>query len=143
MAVDKLPMRPSSQAAQAGSIAPAATPPPGDAPATLLLYLSVPLHVRDGVPMLEDQACNGLRLWAEHFDRLIVVILQADRPAPPSWVPLATAVGPAMDRIEVVTVPEAYRPDRFLRALPGAIPVLRDAISRADYLGFAIGLCSA
>jgi glycosyltransferase involved in cell wall biosynthesis len=138
MAVDEPPMRPPAQAVQAGRSLQAAAPP-GDAPATLLLYLSVPLHLRDGVPMLEDQACNGLRLWAEHFDRLIVVILKADRPAPPSWVPLATAVGPAMDRIEIVTVPEAYRPDRFLRALPGAIPVLRDAISRADYLGFAIG----
>ena len=138
MAIDERPVPPTAKASQADEGVLLETLA-GDAPATLLLYLSVPLHVREGVPMLEDQACNGLRLWADHFDRLIVVILQADRPAPPSWVPLAPAVGPAMDRIEIVTVPEAYRPDKFLRALPGAIPVLRDAISRADYLGFAIG----
>ncbi|MDX5350278.1 MAG: glycosyltransferase [Paracoccaceae bacterium] len=108
-------------------------------PATLLLYISVPLHERDGALFLEDQACNGLRLWAAHFERLIVVVPLAPGPPPPAWVEVAGAVGPAFERIELLILPEAYRPDRFLRALPGQIPRLRDAIGRADYLGFAIG----
>ncbi len=105
---------------------------------TLLLYLPVPLHRRDGVLCLEDQACNGLRLWAKHFDRLIIVQPLSDDPAPPAWVPL-DRLGPARDRIEFVPLPIAWRPDRFLRALPSTLPRIRDAISRADLIGFAIG----
>lgn len=107
-------------------------------PETLLIYAPVPLHRRDGVRCLEDQACDGLRLWLDHYDRLILLIPESDRPAPPSWVPLEH-VGPALARIEIVALPEAWRPDRFLRALPAALPRIRDAIGRADWLGFAIG----
>jgi len=108
------------------------------APETLLIYAPVPLHRRDGVLCLEDQACNGLRLWLDHFDRLILLIPESDRPAPPSWVPL-DRIGDALARIEIVPLPEAWRPDRFLRALPGALRAIRGAIGRADRLGFAIG----
>lgn len=108
-------------------------------PATLLISVSVPLHERDGVLFLEDQACNGLRLWASNFERLIVVIPLAPGPPPPAWAPVAATVGPDFDRIELVILPEVFRPDRFLRAVPAQLPRLRDAISRADYLGFAIG----
>lgn len=108
-------------------------------PATLLLYISVPVYRRGDVLLLEDQACNGLRLWAENFERLIVIVPVAPGEPPASWVPMAATVGAAMERIEIVTVPEAYRPDRFLRALPDVVPRLRAAIGRADYLGFAIG----
>lgn len=105
---------------------------------TLLISLPVPLHRRDGVLCLEDQACNGLRLWAEQFARLIVLVPESPAPAPPAWVPLAR-IGPAQERIELVILPEAWRPDRFLRALPRALPRIRDAIARADRMGFAIG----
>ena len=108
------------------------------APATLLIYAPVPLHRRDGALCLEDQACDGLRLWLDHFDRLILLIPESAAPAPPAWVPL-DRIGPALERIEIVTLPEAWRPDRFLRALPRALPRIRDAIGRADFLGFAIG----
>lgn len=112
---------------------------PDQRPATLLIYISVPLYRRDGTLLLEDQACNGLRLWASHFEQLIVVTPLAQGPPPPAWVSVAAAVGSAFARIELIIVPEVYRPDRFLRALPREIPRLRDAIGRADYLGFAIG----
>lgn len=107
-------------------------------PETLLLYLPVPLCRRDGVIMLEDQACNGLRLWAQHFDRLLILQPLSDDEPPPSWVPIER-VGPALERIEFVTLPLAYRPDRFLRALPRTLPLIRQAIARADLVGFAIG----
>ncbi|MCX7644531.1 MAG: glycosyltransferase [Rhodobacteraceae bacterium] len=108
-------------------------------PATLLLSLSVHLHEREGAFYLEDQACNGLRLWARHFERLIVVIPLDRAPPPPAWVPVAAHVGPELARIEFLTLPVAYRPDRFLRALPAGVAALTPAIRRADYLGFAIG----
>ena len=44
-----------------------------------------------------------------------------------------------MERIEVVPLPQAYRPDRFIARLPAARRQLRALIERADYLSFAIG----
>lgn len=110
-----------------------------DATGTLLIYVPVTLHRRDGVLCLEDQACNGLRLWARHFDRLIVLIPESPQPAPAVWVPLDSVGAEVLARIEFVILPEVWRPDRFLRALPRELPRIRDAIARADLLGFAIG----
>ncbi len=105
---------------------------------TLLLYLPVPLHRKNGVLYLEDQACNGLRLWARHFDNLLIVQPLRAGPPPPNWVPV-DAIGPALERIEFVTLPSAWRPLPFLTALPAARRRIREAIGRADLLGFAIG----
>lgn len=108
-------------------------------PGTLLIHVTVPLY-RDaaGGWLLEDQACNGLRLWAQHFERLIVTIPAETGAPPPSWVPLGR-VGPDLARIEIVPLPVAWRADRFFRALPGVRRILRDAIARADRVAFAIG----
>ena len=105
---------------------------------TILLYLPVAQHRKDGVFYLEDQACNGLRLWAEHFGQVVVLQPLSPAPPPPNWVPL-DRIGSALERIEFLTLPECWRPLAFLRALPGALPVIRGAIGRADRLGFAIG----
>jgi colanic acid/amylovoran biosynthesis glycosyltransferase len=105
---------------------------------TLLFNLQVPLYRVDGVLTLEDQACNGLRLWAENFGKLLVIAPEAPGPAPKSWVPL-DAVGPNLQRIEIHTLPTAYRPGEFFRALGGARQMIRGLIDRADYLSFAIG----
>jgi glycosyltransferase involved in cell wall biosynthesis len=105
----------------------------------LLIYAPVPLHRgADGALMLEDQACNGLRLWAENFDRVIAMLPLDPGPPPPAWVPL-DRIGPNAARIEIVPLPQAWRPDRFLRTLGPTRAVIRDAIGRADYLSFAIG----
>ena len=106
---------------------------------TLMIYAPVPLF-RDahGDLLLEDQACNGLRLWAQHFDRLIVMMPLETGPPPPQWKPLRT-IGPALERMELLPVPTAWRPDRFLRHLPEQRRRIRSAIGRADYLSFAIG----
>lgn len=112
---------------------------PTRTPGTLLIHVTVPLfRAPDGGWLLEDQACNGLRLWARHFDRLIVTIPLETGPPPPSWVPVSR-VGPDLARIELVPLPVAWRADRFLRALPEGRRLLRDAIARADRLAFAIG----
>jgi colanic acid/amylovoran biosynthesis glycosyltransferase len=105
---------------------------------TLLIYAPVSLHRGQGGLTLEDQACNGLRLWAENFSRLIVMMPLAEGPPPPSWVPLER-VGTALERIDVVPLPQAYRPDRFIASLPAARRQIRALIERADYLSFAIG----
>jgi glycosyltransferase involved in cell wall biosynthesis len=104
----------------------------------LLIYAPVPLHRKEGKLYLEDQALNGLRLWADNFDLLTVMMPVTDAPMPKTWGPLELA-GPALDRITVVPLPMAYRPDRFLRLLPSIRRQIRDLIAQADYVSFAIG----
>ena len=106
--------------------------------ATLLIYAPVPLHRSGGVLFQEDQACNGLRLWAEHFPKLLVMMPLAAGPPPPNWVPVGE-VGANLSRIEIHPLPAAYRPDRFLRHLGPVRQRIRALIRRADYLSFSIG----
>jgi glycosyltransferase involved in cell wall biosynthesis len=105
---------------------------------TLLIYAPVPLHRRGDALLLEAQACNGLRLWADNFDRVIAMMPLDDGPAPSSWVPVAS-VGPSLARVELAPLPMAYRPDRFVARLPATRRRIRELIGRADYLSFAIG----
>ena len=105
---------------------------------TLLIYAPVPVFRRDGQLYLENQACNGLRLWAENFDRVLVMMPEDPGQMPDNWVPLAENV-PNLDRIELHTLPTAYRPDQFARAYRKTRTRIRSLIERADYLSFAIG----
>ena len=106
---------------------------------TLLIYAPVPLYARaDGTLLLEEQACNGLRLWAENFERLLVMMPIESGMPPPNWVPLSN-VGASLERIEVHPFPSAYRPDKFFAHLSKCRRQIRELIDRADYLSFAIG----
>lgn len=106
---------------------------------TLLLYAPVPLYPNpDGGFLLEDQACNGLRLWAENFAKIIVMFPLAAELPPPNWVPIEF-VGASLARIEVVALPMAYRPDQFLRAFRATRRKIRSLIQRADLMSFSIG----
>jgi glycosyltransferase involved in cell wall biosynthesis len=104
----------------------------------LLIYAPVPLVRTDDGLYLEDQACNGLRLWAENFDELVTMHPVSDGPMPDAWVPIS-AVGPNLDRIRIVPLPMAYRPDRFLRLLPATRRLIRAEIDAADRVAFSIG----
>lgn len=111
---------------------------PEPADARLLIYAPVPLH-RDGERLLlEDQACNGMRLWAENFAQVTAIMPVSDAPAPANWVPIE-GIGPALDRIRLLPVPQAWTLGRFLRIRPAVRRLFRDEIERADYLSFAIG----
>ena len=105
----------------------------------LLIYAPVPLfHSVEHGFLLEDQACNGLRLWAENFEHVSVMMPVANGVPPETWKPIET-VGPNLERINVIPLPEAYRPDRFFRLLPKVVPIIKAEIERADYLSFSIG----
>ena len=105
----------------------------------MLIHAPVPLYRRaDGTLMLDGQACTGLRLWAANFERVMAILPVADALPGKEWVPIEQ-VGESLARIEFVPVPVAYRPDRFLAALPAARRAIRAAIGKADYLSFAIG----
>ena len=105
----------------------------------LLIYAPVPLYrSKQNGFLQEDQACNGLRLWAESFEHVTVMMPVMEGAPPDNWQPIET-VGPNLARITIVPLPEAYRPDKFLRQLPKVIPILRTEIEKADYLSFSIG----
>jgi len=105
---------------------------------TLLIYAPVPVFRQGGALYLENQACNGLRLWAENFDRVLVMMPEEAGEMPPNWVALADAV-PNLDRIEMHPLPTAYRPDQFAKTYRATRDRIRGLIERADYLSFAIG----
>ena len=105
---------------------------------SILLYVPVPLFQSPGGYLLEDQACNGLHLWAENFSALTVLIPVEHGTPPPSWKPIET-VGANSDRIRIVPLPTAYRPDQFLRCYRATRNIISDEIDKADYLSFAIG----
>lgn len=105
----------------------------------LLLYLPVPLFQdASGGLLLEDQACNGLRLWAENFETITALVPLEQGPAPKSWKPIET-VGPNLARINIVQLPTAYRPDKFFKVYKATRDVLVEEIKKADYMSFAIG----
>jgi len=108
-----------------------------DLDGTLLIYAPVPVYQVDGQLHVEEQACNGLRLWAENFGRLIVMMpLSPTRPKG-VWVPVER-LGKALAKIQIEPVPTTYRPLEFLRALPATRRRIRSLIDQADYMSFAI-----
>lgn len=104
----------------------------------LLIYAPVPLHQTPEGLTLEDQACNGLRLWAENFETVTAMYPVEHGPKPPSWQPIET-VGANLERIDLVSLPTAYRPDQFLRHYRETRDLIRSKIDEADYLCFSIG----
>lgn len=107
-------------------------------PKTLLLYAPVPLFSSNDGYWLEDQACNGLRLWAEHFERLIVMFPVQHGPRPASWIPLHSA-NVDFNRVEVVGLPTAYRLREFFRHYASTRRRIAELIDRSTHMSFAIG----
>lgn len=105
---------------------------------TLLLAIQVCLFRHDNMLYCESQACNGLRLWAENFDRVLVMSPTVEGPPPKGWQPVEMAI-PDLGRIEFHPLPMAYRPDRFLRCIRPVRRQIAALILRANYLCFAIG----
>ena len=105
---------------------------------TLLLYAPVPLFDGPSGYLLEDQACNGLRLWSENFERVIVMHPLEFGQAPPSWIPVESS-RIDLSRVELVALPTAYRPDQFLRHFAKVRHQIDQLIDRAHYLSFSIG----
>lgn len=104
----------------------------------MLIYAPVPLYREGETLFVEEQASNGIRLWASNFSRVIVMMpLSRTRPRG-SWIPVERAQFEAA-RICLVELPDAYRPDVFIREMPRTIRIIRGLILEADYLSFAIG----
>lgn len=105
---------------------------------SLLIYAPVPVFRGPDGYLLEDQACNGLRLWAENFDRVVSVHPEGVGPAPASWIPVSSsAIDP--DRVKIVSVPMGYRPDQHFRHRRAVRDLFSSLIDDARFLSFAIG----
>ena len=104
----------------------------------LLIYAPVALHRKDGVLFLEDQACNGLRRWADNFSFVTAMFPLSEEPPAPGWSPVSI-LGDVLERVRILPLPIAYRPGVFLKALPATLARISAAIDEADYLCFAIG----
>ncbi|MEP2718307.1 glycosyltransferase [Pseudophaeobacter sp.] len=105
---------------------------------SLLIYAPVPLHLHDGEFFIERQAVNGLRLWAQHFGAVTVMMPVSGEAPPAGWVPIGAHLKD-LARVAIEPLPMAYRPDQFLRALPQTLRRIRALIAQSDYLSFAIG----
>jgi glycosyltransferase involved in cell wall biosynthesis len=105
---------------------------------TLLIYAPVPLYASPNGYLMEDQACNGLIRWSENFKHVIVMHPVEHGTPPASWIPLETS-GIDLQRVEIVPLPTAYRPDQFLRQYRATRRRIAALIDRAHYLSFSIG----
>lgn len=105
---------------------------------SLLIYAPVPLFQTESGLWLEDQACNGLRLWAENFQNVTAMLPVEFGQPPPSWRPVET-VGPNLERLNIIPLPTAYRPDQFCRHYLKTKQLIRAEIEKADYLSFSMG----
>lgn len=56
-------------------------------PENLLIYAPVPLYASSQGFLQENQACNGLRLWAENFETVSVMMPVLTGMPPPQLAP--------------------------------------------------------
>ena len=111
-------------------------------PGSMLLVLPIPFRERDGSLLVESQAANGLKRWAENFAIVRVAApLISDRPGNVDKVHVYVDVrgDELFERVEFITLPHAYRFGEFARAYRTTRRLLGDAIARSQYLQFGIG----
>ena len=105
-----------------------------------LLILPVPFRESGNTLLVELQARHGLERWLDHFETLVLAApvlpesIAADM-RETHWV----ALDKLSSRVRLVPLPWAYRPDQFIRYLPGTIPILSQLIDESRYLQFGIG----
>ncbi len=80
----------------------------------LLIYAPVSIYGTPEGWFIEKQAANGLRLWAENFDHVTVMMPHQDGPAPVGWIPAAN-IGPNLARVNIVPLPTAWVLSRFAK----------------------------
>ncbi|MDR2013512.1 MAG: glycosyltransferase [Rhodanobacter sp.] len=101
----------------------------------LLLVLPIQVHREGGRLFVESQAHNGLSLWLKHFDYVTLACIEVAH-QDCATLPLDTIRG--ADRLNYVSLPEAWYPHQFLAKLPSIMRLLKREIKKADYLQFGI-----
>jgi colanic acid/amylovoran biosynthesis glycosyltransferase len=105
---------------------------------SILLVLPVMIYQVGDELYYDRQGGNGLRLWLENFKSVTLCCPSERRDIPPAdTMPLSSFSG--YPGLRVVTLPKAWGPLAFARALPGAVRTLRRLIGESRYLLFMIG----
>ncbi len=108
---------------------------------SLLLVLPVPFRLVDGRYGLDEQTCDGLIRWVEHFDRIVMAapVLADDQAKELSTTETWRAIEelPCANQLELVPLPYAYKPAMYLRHYDTVRRLLSAKIQECDYLCFA------
>jgi glycosyltransferase involved in cell wall biosynthesis len=104
---------------------------------TILLVMPVPFQAQAGALCFDQQTCQGLARWAEHFEQVIMACpLQ-----PPGLNSNASLEGlqaiqdlPCADQITLVPLPWAYDVISFIKAYRDTRQILARWVSEADYI---------
>jgi|GEM_PF-188495 len=105
-----------------------------------LLVLPVPFRRQGDELLIEVQAHHGLHRWLDDFETMALAAavipegLALER-REVQWIRPDPVI---LERVKLVPLPWAYRPDQFLRFLPDTIRVLDSLIRESRYLQFAI-----
>ena len=102
----------------------------------ILLVLPLPLHSVGESILIDKQACTALGYWLDNFSSVTLMGPRLET-ASDGAAPASSIRG--VERLEIIPLPEAWRPDKFVRTAPHAYRALTRQIRRADYLHFAIG----
>ncbi len=108
----------------------------------MLLVLPVPFRSQGNQLFFELQACNGLEQWANNFESLIVaapLIPETIAEQQKMWVWRNTNTLADRKRFELVPLPWAYSPFKFLSCYYSVRAKLAELIGSSRYLQFAIG----
>ena len=92
----------------------------------------------DGEPAIEFDFCESLRLYLQNFDQVIIACPITKGAADSSlWRSRRVKELPWRDRVKLISLPNAYRLDQFLRHYAAVRTSLKTAIENADYLLFS------
>ena len=101
----------------------------------IMLVLPLALYFCGDDLFIDNQALNGLRLWAENFGHVTLCAqsVSVDE-APPG-----TGSFKMHGQVDVLALPQTYDPISCLRALPSVWKTLAKLIRSHEHLQFAIG----
>ena len=112
------------------------------AKSSLLLVLPLPLQYdEEGKLLIESQAANGLERWVENFPKVTAACVLTPDAALKSRSTLTwrkVEELPCGDKVDVVPLPWAFKPLRFMSHYRATREVLRTLIQQADYLVFVL-----
>lgn len=109
---------------------------------SMLLVLPVPFRREGEVLLFEEQACNGLDRWAEHFSQITVAAPVLPETIAASETTIRWRDTRALEhsaRMTFMPLPWAYSMRDFVRTYGPTMELLRGVMARSTYLQFAIG----
>ena len=106
----------------------------------IFLVTHVGLKNRRGQLCIDDQTAAGLVRWGENFEHVVYAGIEDAAEANTSsshWVTIKDL--PCADRLEIVTMPNAYKVSHFLSNYRPVRAKLARQIARSKYLCFTLG----